>query len=461
MQAQKARALMLFALLFLLPPSTMASGSDLGLVAPSPASAHAAADAPWFAAEVDTEGDTGQHVSVAYDPYYDATYVSYYDATNQALRIARDDRATSNCGPGDEWYCQTLDTSGANVGRYSSIAVRPDGGGMGIAYHDATNSSLKYLKFDNPRLWVYQVATIDRGIAPVSNTGLYPSLRYSDSDQPFIAYYFDNPGGVDALMLAYYSVASGNCDRGDLPDEWRCETIITGEGVGQYPSLVVQHGWDFHVAYYDRGNGDLWYATSVIEESGNCGAYGDDWVCYPVSVSGDVGKYTSMYVDSAGDYHIAYYDATQDRLMYAEKVFGSGNCGLGGAECVEIDAMPDTDYIPLGISIAEDAAGYPIIAYQGTTGLKVARPLDALGMPPGSGNCGPEVGLFTTWYCETIDPNRYSVPPWRNADYASIALDASGLATIAYYRLYTAASDGNLVIARQWLDRAFLPLVIR
>jgi hypothetical protein len=118
------------------------------------------------------------------------------------------------------------------------------------------------------------------------------------------------------------------------------------------------------------------------------------------------------------------------------------------------------DYHPLGISIAEDANGYPIIAYQSDYGyLNVARPLAALGWPAGSGNCGPE-DLFLTWYCETID----SPGPWvdyRNGDFASITMDPSGLATIAYYRLYRKHADGNLVVSRQRPYQVFLPLVVK
>jgi hypothetical protein len=181
-------------------------------------------------------------------------------------------------------------------------------------------------------------------------------------------------------------------------------------------------------------------------------------------VNGDVGKYASLYVDSGGHFHIAYYSATADALMYATNAVSSGNCGLlNSAQCDEIDAMPQ-DYHPLGISIAEDAAGYPIIAYQGEYGsLKIARPLDALGMLPTDGNCGPEADLFASWYCETIDAyvSRFNFR-YRNGDYASIAISPAGLANIAYYRPYThlEPDDGNLVIARQRIQ-AYLPLAMR
>ena len=124
---------------FGLIPSLVLLAAGSGLARGSPpmepsaavgVSASSAAGGPWSIFEVDTPGDTGLYTSVVYDPSFGATYISYYDATNQALRIARDDRFVNNCGPDESWHCKTLDTIGADVGKYSSIAVRPAGTGM-------------------------------------------------------------------------------------------------------------------------------------------------------------------------------------------------------------------------------------------------------------------------------------------------------------------------------------------
>jgi hypothetical protein len=351
--------------------------------------------------------------------------------------------------------------SGPDVGKYSSIAVNPKTGGFGIAYHDATNGHLKYLYYENPHFLPYDIYTIDKGITGVSKTGLYTSLKYNEDGKPFIAYYFENqtPGGVDALKVAYDSITNGDCGFGSILDTWRCHTIINEEeGIGQYPSMVVVDGWDVYIAFYKQNTGELWYARPVVEPA-NCGFWGNDMACYGVAGGNDVGKYASMYVDSAGDFHIAYYDATEDVLKYAYEVSSTGNCGvIGSAQCDTIDSM-QADYHPLGISIAEDPAGYPAIAYQAANGsLKLARPLVALGLPAGAGNCGPG-DLFSTWYCETIDRHGNYVN-YRNGDYVSLDFSPSGLATIAYYRLYTDFADGNLMVAYQRFQ-VFQPLVMK
>jgi hypothetical protein len=164
-------------------------------------------------------------------------------------------------------------------------------------------------------------------------------------------------------------------------------------------------------------------------------------------------------VDNGNHFHIAYYDATTDKLKYAVDKGSGGNCGIfGSAQCDTIDDMPTGSH-PLGVSMAEDAAGYPIIAYQSEFGsLNVARPIPALGLPGGGGNCGPE-NPFSTWYCKTIDRYNQFVPA-RHGDFVSIALSQSGLATIAYNEFVT-SSDGNLGVSYQRFHQIYLPLVMK
>ena len=421
------------------------------------ASASSAANAPWFISEVDTPGNTGQYTSVAINPVNDTTYVSYYDATNKNLRMAMNHGFGSggNCGPNNSWLCQTVDST-YGVGKYSSIAVNPSTGGIGIAYYDATNGQLKYAYAEICATCAWSINTIDKPILfPTDNKGQYSSLKYHSSGKPYIAYYLEKPSGVDSLMVASYVGSGGNCGYGTQSGKWQCDIIQTGEGVGKYASLALDGAGNRHIAYYDGGNGDLWYARSGT--AANCGP-GNSWVCYPVDSGSDVGQYASLYVDNGNHFHIAYYDATTDELNYAVDVGGGGNCGvLGSAQCETIDSMP-AGYHPLGVSMAEDAVGYPIIAYQSeNNSLNVARPVAALGLSGGGGNCGPE-NPFSTWYCETIDRSGTWIP-YRNGDFVSIALSRSGLATIAYNEFVT-SSDGNLAVSYQRF-RVYQPLVLK
>ena len=461
MKVRNIFGFMLFVgLLFLVTGSGLAREQQpAGSSGAAGANASSAANAPWFISEVDTDYDTGQYPSVADDQAIGDIYVSYYNADFGDMRMAQYVRTGGDCGPNNSWVCQTVDSEG-DVGMFSSMAISPGAGLTRITYYDATLGDLKIAKKNFPphpdSLWT--TVTIDKGISPTS-TGLYASMELVPlKGQAYVSYHSSNPSGDDELKMAYQvsSGSGGNCGYGTEAGKWQCDTIQIGEGVEQHTSLALDGSGDTHIAYYDRGNGDLWYATN--RTGSNC-CPGNNWTCYPVTgVTTDVGKYASLYMDSGKHFHIAYYDATNDVLKYAVDVGSGGNCGvLGSAQCDEIDSM-QADYHPLGISIAEDAAGYPVIAYQSYNGsLNLARPAAAVGLSGGGGNCGP-VELFPTWYCETIDRHGTWVP-YRNADFVSISVNSSGLATIAYNGFIT-STGGNLNVATQRLQ-IFLPLTVK
>lgn len=450
--------LILSVLLLLGAGSGLASGSQpTEYLEELELSANPYATATWFNLEIDTPGNVGKYASLAIDPLSDTTYVSYYDATNKRLRLAMNKGfGTGNCGPNNSWLCTTVDSSG-DVGMYSSIAINPANGEIGISYYDATAGKLKYAHGKICTLCLWSIVSVDQPLLfPTDSKGRYSSLAYNSTGKPYIAYYFENTSGVDALMVATGDVSGGNCGYGTAAGKWQCYTIQSGEGVGQYASLALDGSGHRRIAYYDGNNGDLWYATS--SSGTNCGPGGNTWLCYPVDSINDVGKYASIYMDNSNDFHIAYYDATTDELKYAVDVGSSGNCGLfGSAQCETIDSMP-ADYHPLGVAIIEDKGYHPVIAYQSEFGgLNVARPVPALGLPAGSGNCGPE-NPFSTWYCKSIDPYNPWIP-YRNADFVSIGVHPNGLASIAYYG-FIQATDGNLNVSNQRFE-IYLPLVMR
>ena len=165
----KARILSRFILFTLTLMLTVGSSSVRGAqptAHPAPAGVNASpgATAPWFIETVDPAWGVGSHVSVAIDDS-GTTYISYYDATNKDLKMAKHVGSGGNCGPNNDWSCKTID-SGEDVGKYSSIAIDPASGEVRIAYHDATNGKLKYAYRTCAPLCFWSVHTIDMGIFP-------------------------------------------------------------------------------------------------------------------------------------------------------------------------------------------------------------------------------------------------------------------------------------------------------
>ena len=52
---------------------------------------------------------------------------------------------------------------------------------------------------------------------------------------------------------------------------------------------------------------------------------GDTWSVYRADSVGNVGQYTSIYVDSSNGIHVAYYDVTNHGLKYAKSIDGGNS----------------------------------------------------------------------------------------------------------------------------------------
>ncbi len=428
-------------LLLLLAGSSLAGESQPA--GPSEAvgvNASPAANAPWFNITVDAY-DVGQYTSVAIDPVNNTTYISYYDETYKDLRMAKYVGSGGNCGPNNDWSCETVDSAG-DVGKYSSIAINPvmQRVRVRIAYYDATNGALK-LAYKSGLGWI--IKTIHD---PLLGAGSYASLKIDSTGKTHIAYYFKQFFGNSLFYAEYVGGGAGNCTDND----YQCDSIDSGDQVGKYASLALDSSDRPRIAYNDGGNNALWYAFHD----------GVKWNHLKI-LPANSGQYASLYVDNGDISHIAHYDSSNGKLGYAVWVGSGGNCGLDMPsmkylfQCYDIESVGTITH-PKGLSLAVDAAGRPIIAYQKVGSLKVARPAAALGLL--IGNCGPSTPFYT-WYCETIDPFQ-SLGPVSNGDFVSIALNSSGLATIAYYQEFSASFIGILKVAYQQFQ-GFLPLVMK
>jgi len=446
----------------------------------SAAASASPATAPWFVGWADktTSANVGSYPSIAYSPIDGLPYISYYDATNHHLMLASPVwNGGSNCGVGGNWWCRVVDGDGSNgsstdsVGLYSSIAFWKNpslGGGwkVGIAYYDSTNKALKYAVYSKALLisGTWSFVTISSG-SIFYDPGTYTSLKFNSDGEVRIAYYaYSSLVNTGYLKLATPVASGGNCGIGTSSGKWQCDTVDSGAGVGKYAALDLNYDDQVFLAYYDEGNGNLKYA--YYGGIGFCGTE-NAWICSTVDSAGIVGLSAALTAPRSSTDHvrIAYYDKTNGKLKYATPSSG-GNCGGGAWQCLNVDSMGAG--IPrAGISMALDKNGNPIIAYmeasqdQAPSTLKIARPVDAVGLF--TGNCGdvPPGYLFEVWQCYTVDNAAYGQGNVNVAAYTSVAISpTTGLGTIAYFEEDGYNYTTSLKVAYQRLQ-IFLPLIER
>jgi hypothetical protein len=425
----------------------------------SAASLTSYANTPWTRELVETyvpDRDIGHSVSMAPDGAGGAV-IAYQTAITTGL-------FTAHWRPGGVTHLAYYDPKAAT---HNSIAAFSSGGAntVTVVYFDYSDHTLRWLTMSYDEDWASPEFASGDTIATGSNNvgDIYPSLQYDSTGVAHLAYHHSNLLNTDDELVYAYWVGSG----GDCPSSvaWECETIATGEGVGQYASLDLDGGDNPHIAYYDGDNG--WpYEATYVGTAGNCG--GGKWFCRSLQWGSlDTGKHVSLAVTDSGNSRVAYYNVTSGTLGYARYVAVGGNCGYTGDpiydyqwDCIEIEPIGTLDTAlerPIGIAL--DGDNRPVIAYQNAAGaedvLRTARPRESYGIQ--AGNCGPEDGLWQSWYCETVDAGG----SFASHTASAVAMDVNslGLATVFYRQRSLRSDEYNLRVACQRVS-VFLPLIL-
>ena len=290
----------------------------------------------WVTISIDTSGNVGSSTSIAIDSN-DAVHISYYDATNTGLKYAT---CSSGCTTTSNWNIVSVDTTG-NVGWWTSIAVNSNNA-VHISYYDSTNDDLKYAtcasSCSSTSSW--SKVTVDSS----GDVGKYSSVAIDSNDAVHISY---RDSTNDDLK---YATCSSSCSSAS---SWTTSTIDSVGNVGSRTSIAIDSNDALHISYHDITNGDLKYAT---DQSGS-------WANTTVDSVGTVGQYTSIAIDSNDVVHISYYDATNKDLKYATNMQSSIVSGVGGViKFVDRDAE-----VGRYSSIAVDSSGDVHISYYGAT----------------------------------------------------------------------------------------------
>jgi len=144
-----------------------------------------AGNGTWAPVPVDTGGLVGNRCSLAYGATTARPWISYYDESNQRLKVAYVPKG--DAWDTDPWqYIAIAAPDGsADYGSFSSIAWHPVHNRPAVALYDADAGKLWYVFIGDPA--APQAAVEVAG--GVSIEGAYCSLRFSpDTNQPGIAY---------------------------------------------------------------------------------------------------------------------------------------------------------------------------------------------------------------------------------------------------------------------------------
>jgi len=204
-------------------------------------------------------------------------------------------------------------------------------------------------------------------------------------------------------VISYYDATNGDLKIAICGDA-TCATkalkkVDTTGNVGKYTSLVLNSDNIPVISYLDVANGHLKVAVCGNTEctSGNAITTVDD--------AGDVGYYTSLALNTSGYPVISYYDNTNGDLKVAV-------CWSGGCTSSTVDAVGD---VGMYTSLELNSDGFPVISYYDNTNgrLKIAV-------------CGNATCTFSNTITTVDDAGNVGF-------FTSLALNSDGFPVISYY----------------------------
>jgi LPXTG-site transpeptidase (sortase) family protein len=293
-----------------------------------------------------------------------------------------------------------VDSTG-DVGQNTSLALNSSGFPV-ISYYDATNKDLKVAVCGDATCATKTITPVDGNVVGnLKDVGQFTSLALKSGNIPVISYYdatngdlkvavcvdttcttkttttvdnsTDNVGQYTSLALnssgfpviSYYDVTNkvlkvavcvdATCTTATTP-----KTVDSAGDVGKYTSLALNSSGFPVISYYDATNGDLKLAVCT---DATCTAP----ILTPVDSTGNVGYFTSLKLNSSGFPVISYTDASNFDLKLAV-------CGNATCTAPILTTVDSTGMVGLDTSLELNSSGAPVISYYdaGNGDLKLA-----------------------------------------------------------------------------------------
>lgn len=310
------------------------------------------------------------------------------------------------------WIYRTVDSS-PQVGRFASLALDSNGNPR-IAYYDEANGALKFAySQDRGYTWIPAFTVATFGPATVADGDLEnPTIE--QTLQPYTRFPVDPTSKLHGADSIGQSVAQ--------------ET-----GVGGYTSIAVDSQNKVHISYYDWNKHWLKYA---VWDGVNWTVETADPANENPPVSGyDVGKYSSIAIDSSGQARISYMDEKYDILKYAIHT-------NAGWENIEVETRQAPNVRTGGFtSLVLDSNGNPYISHMDWQNNNLKFASTSTGSCSGDScyTCGPG----NAWQCRMIDTTGDT------GFYTSLGRNSDGVLMLAYrnatygYLEYAESANGR------------------
>lgn len=349
-----------------------------------------------------------------------------------------------------------ISAPGDDVGRYTSM-VRSASGTFYIAYYDVTHKALK-IAIGTPGAFTNHV------VDDTADSGRYASLVLTASGAPAVAYLRVAPGtgGFQRSSVVVATASSamptatsswtavevsggaspcrqGMCATGEVClEDGRCGATGSGTpraadalddhypGRGLFNQLVATSS-GLALVFYDRSEGNLYGASF------DGSAWGAPFLIdgYARSAdAGDAGQGASLFIDSAGTWHVTYVDGADEALRYATVVDGA----VTARELIDDGSTDGTNRYTDGRHIVGDDSSVVVVgtevrvAYQDATSHRLL-----LARRTGAG----------TWTVSTLDSMNHT------GFWAEQVLDGAGSRVVTWWRETTRSGleNGVRVIA--------------
>ena len=239
---------------------------------------------------------------------------------------------------------------------------------------------------------------------------------------------------VCTVLVVSTSVTSGAVDL----ESPTIQIVDSGGEVGRHSSLAIDSRDHAHISYYSISGASLRYANNS----------GGSWDAWTIDGGGDVGLFTSLALDSQDNAHISYFDSTNVDLKYA----------LISGTVWSDHVIDGGDFVGYETSIALGSHDQIHISYYDFTNDDLKYATDALGpwtewTIDGPGKVGGESSIVVdsqdrvhiSYWDDTNDDLKYAVGSGGSWNiqvvdgsgvvgrYSSIAVDSQDHVHISYY----------------------------